>query len=687
MTRLTLVRADTRVTIASRGPQGATGAQGEPGIVGNLLTVQQATSDVTAAVEWGGTATRALSTEWAASGTNSVEVTATAPAAQFIQAFPQVSEGIVAGAVYTLSAQAIRGVGSRDVYTSMIWYDATGAHVGTTTEPAATINAASATLVRQTHLAPTAAAKALPVWYVTAGAASDTVYLDELGVWQGIDGEWSPPGYPIVGLQASTYAAGSVSTEAVADGAVTGAKLADGAVSGSKAAPIPEGLALVGAMARHAEDWQVGAAQQSLPGRLIRADDWISITSEYADDTLAQYLRLTGGSSNNAFVVYDTRILPTHTPSTVLPYSSGLGRQAHSVVDDTCPVKLTWTYIGGNHGYLAQKWTVAGHDKTAADVGSVWAHPSGQLTLVKVAGDVLYFLRGVVDLGGGAWGSVTYGMGAGTITHTSGATHTANIVAGTSSAVEQLYPTSRAASVTTNIVDGYDGALQTVVIDERYEVPDYKTLIEYGQANPGSTYADWVAAADLSFEVANRYTFAGPLCIVDTTLTVGTTIKVEYAGAIQSAGLTNPEAGGSVTFHCPGLADKSGTTYDVGFDVTTAPPALTWSSAEQTTPDLPPTRLTMVARWADGDVAHAFRFGYCDMGDSSDLDRLDNSAAQLWFINSNRKVYPSALAAATVTPGTTYRWRSFRQYLAPDDAGSIPLQPPPAARLIDGGTP
>jgi len=47
--------------------------------------------------------------------------------------------------------------------------------------------------------------------------------------------------------------------------------------------------------------------------------------------------------------------------------------------DDICPVNVNGTYLAGNHGYFCvDRVTVTEHDKTTADIGSVWADAKGQ---------------------------------------------------------------------------------------------------------------------------------------------------------------------------------------------------------------------------------------------------------------------------------------------------------------------
>jgi len=484
-------------------------------------------------------------------------------------------------------------------------------------------------------------------------------------------------------ITSAKIADGTVTGTDIAATTITSTNIADGAVTGQAAAPLATALSVVAAVSRDQTDLAAATAAVGTSGRLRRSGDSIAVQWDHGADTLVHYL----GLSSSLNGLFGFRVLTQYTghdPADAWPYPGSGGATVHACGDDVAPVSGYWCYVAGDHGYLTAQWTISGHGKTSADLGSQWSDGTHTLTLAHISGNTLQFMFPVQSYGSGAYGADYSTIAAGTLTHVSGATHTDSLTMAVPSTYGQLLPSVTAATVTTDLADNYDGALVPFTVTETYTVPSYTSLVSTAQGNVGDTLAQWLAAASAGFTVTNVFTIAGPLVQVQTTWTFTEATKVNYIGQIQAQPLTIP-SGGSLVYVVPGLADKTGTTYGTGYDVTSAPPSLTFSTAETTTPGLPPHRATMVAKDSSGNPTLGLRVGYSDIDDTSEASRTVNAAAQCFFIHSTRKVYPSLYANATITAGTVLQGTAYRWYMTPDDRGRI--DDGRRSINIDGGTP
>lgn len=484
-------------------------------------------------------------------------------------------------------------------------------------------------------------------------------------------------------VTSARIADGTVTGTDIAGDTITATNLADGAVSGQVASPLATALSVVASVSRDQTDLAAATAAVGTSGRLRRSGNTIAVQWDHGSDTLVHYLGL-DSSNNGAFSFKALTQYAGHNPAGAWPYPGSGGTTAHVCSDDIGSIMAYWCYIGGNHGYVTAKWTVSSHGKTAADLGSQWSDGTRTLTLASVSGNDLQFMYPVTSFGSGAYGSSAVTIAAGTITHVSGATHTGSITTIAPSTGGQLWPSVTGATVTTSLADNYDGAVVPFTVTETYTIPSYTSLVSTAQANIGGTLASWMAAASAGVTVANVYTVAGPLVRIQTTWTFVEATRIDYFGQIQAQPLSIP-SGGSLVYTIPGLEDKTGTTYGTGFDVTSAPPSVTFATSETATPKLPPHRVTMVAKDASGNPTLGLRVGYADIDDTSDASRAVNAATKCMWVYSSRKVYPSLYAGAIVPAGTVLRGTAYRWYLTPDAAGRV--DDGRRSTNIDGGTP
>lgn len=151
-------------------------------------------------------------------------------------------------------------------------------------------------------------------------------------------------------------------------------------------------------------------------------------------------------------------------------------------MDDIAPIYVRSMYIGGNHGDPGFIKCVCTHDKTAADIGSVWTDGTYQYTIVIVENG--YIVIGNVD-----GGKVVYRSGISSLTHVSGGTHTDSITV-TSQELFQLNPCGNQREHTITDENGlpievgkmYD----RIVVHEWYNILDAVYIISYLQTNVGN---------------------------------------------------------------------------------------------------------------------------------------------------------------------------------------------------------
>jgi hypothetical protein len=157
--------------------------------------------------------------------------------------------------------------------------------------------------------------------------------------------------------------------------------------------------------------------------------------------------------------------------------------------DDATPDHIYGTTLGANHGYTTGELAVAGHDKTTADVGSVWSTGGAQYTLVGIKDANTLILTRRTD---------NAAVPSGTFAYVSGGTHTAGFTS-TASVAGQWYPPAQDATMRV-LVDGQqvcvakNGALVSGSYSGSYYYRDTVQFIETYDVLPKSELVAWVEA-------------------------------------------------------------------------------------------------------------------------------------------------------------------------------------------------
>ena len=174
-------------------------------VVGNLLTANQASieTDTTGFVGLQNVASMSASSAAALYGSKSLAVTSTGSDDTKIQ----LSSGLytydmpaTAGQTYTFSAYVKSADTPRSALAVIVWRDAGGAGISTTTGTTVTTTASGWTRVLVTGVAPAGTVHAQPVITIVSSVANEVHYFDGFGFWEGAGGQWSLPGVPITDL-------------------------------------------------------------------------------------------------------------------------------------------------------------------------------------------------------------------------------------------------------------------------------------------------------------------------------------------------------------------------------------------------------------------------------------------------------------------------------------------------------
>ena len=173
--------------------------------VGNLLTANQASveTDTTGFVAFNNVASMSASTDAALYGSKSLKVTSTGSDDTKVQ----LSSGLytydvhaTAGQTYTFSVYVKSAATPRSALAVIVWRDAGGSGISTTTGTTVTTTASGWTRVLVTGVAPAGTVHVQPVITIVSSVANEVHYFDGFGFWEGAGGQWALPGTPITDL-------------------------------------------------------------------------------------------------------------------------------------------------------------------------------------------------------------------------------------------------------------------------------------------------------------------------------------------------------------------------------------------------------------------------------------------------------------------------------------------------------
>jgi hypothetical protein len=392
------------------------------------------------------------------------------------------------------------------------------------------------------------------------------------------------------------------------------------------------------------------------PLTLIKSGNNFTIQSSLDNGDSIQVNTVKNGSSNGSFNFNNTYIN---------------GNLIHQTTDDITPIR-TFTTVGANHGYTWNKITMISHGKTTADLGSRWTDGTNTYTLLDIVGnDLKLGMQYTTDVDGIS--TVTNVLPSTTLTHVSGAINTANIDV-TSKVSEQMYPSVNNISVR-YVLDGFeltqDGTYygDELQVQESYNVMDYKSIIDYAQANIGQSYKNDSISGVVKLSI--NYTFSkGCNCLISHSIKALKKVALGACGFLQSVALGL--SGHTLKRYMPNVLAKSGIDFKNIADMTSYSTTLQFSNGDLINPSKPPNRYSDWLFDGSNNKKYGFSMGYVtDKTNSKDADRLSQVNGYYWDMRSTKKSYPTAILNQTLNAGDYKTFLGYRSYLTPTVATNV----------------
>lgn len=367
------------------------------------------------------------------------------------------------------------------------------------------------------------------------------------------------------------------------------------------------------------------------------------------------------------------RLVPPEIPLTAA--TARAGTVFHHCVDESAPLKVNSTYIGGNHGAAAAlDLTVNGHGYGPGDTGREF-----------VAGTRRYYLLKVLDadrirvisenLSGGPVWKFDLASVKNEIIETASRRHLPVVKSG----IAQLSPGSRITSQK-YLLDGAelkDGVAMTGKVleaTESYEIiaPDAALAEILGGTGQSEPFA----------VVENTYRFSAPgVCTVKHKVRFNRETALEYIGAIQSQMLT-PAKNQRIEYYVPKTVpfEKYGHKFDfsVPQDLSGKLPGGIFFSEQEKNLDGTagkPDRFIQFISEKNGEETVrkiGFALGYSPLKGVTARERRDKMTGTAGWIWTSRKSYPVAIdakAGKMLPAGYELEIHACRIYFNPEASG------------------
>lgn len=280
----------------------------------------------------------------------------------------------------------------------------------------------------------------------------------------------------------------------------------------------------------------------------VDENDMYVRAKEYtADDDFVWHMRKVRLKDNRYFNLETMYTCPKVVPDELMTANLKVWKQAY---DDIGPSSFNGTYIAGNHGFnCVDRITVTGHDKTDADIGSIWTDYRGKtFVLVYIYdADSLGFIQfNDKMMSDGVMNYASPGVGT-VMTHQSGATNTGSVT------IEEVKATQAWKSwnhyTLRLFVDDveYDLAAGQMIAGDRIEfVTEYNVIyipamLTYLMENVGNNNSDSQNSDEITdhyAKIAIRYSFNknGSLSEYNSYY-INKELKIGYIGLVQSISL------------------------------------------------------------------------------------------------------------------------------------------------------
>lgn len=396
---------------------------------------------------------------------------------------------------------------------------------------------------------------------------------------------------------------------------------------------------------------------QLAPLHVARSGDVVTATSDLGGKPIAQEITLSMGRNgvlNFSRVTYNNALVAT-------------------LNDDVAPIRTQQGTVGANHGLaLMARWPAGSHDKTTADIGSIWTDGVSEFTIIDVDPTGKLFAGKAPAVVSGA-ATAPNSTPAGDLSHVSGATNTATIPRAGHAVTDQVAPWVQRKRQVVEL-DGVplaDGEARGHVLTmrESYEILDYGVIHTWVRANPGQRYTTTHHKAAVGVETEWRFSPGGKTRHHTALWEISPT-TLGNIGFMQAIALP-----GDVTRYLPGVGVVGGLNWDTGVDL-----SLLTSNLKVNAGDLLDGRPPTMAVDIRSDLGMAIALTPWE-GASESSTHLASTPANLFDLRSTKKMYPNIIGS--IPPG----WgritaTGIRAYLTPTEAEAIVADADPVSAWV-----
>lgn len=364
--------------------------------------------------------------------------------------------------------------------------------------------------------------------------------------------------------------------------------------------------------------------------------------------------------------------VPSKTVRSVFNFTRDLvdGLAIKAMSDDVAPYRAFDTTIGANHGYFMFLVAAAGHGKSQADIGSVYANGGTEWVIIDVvdAGSLCIARRtsnSSTVAPAGAYTHVYGGVNAGTITITAAGT------------LQQLYPPFVNRTIRC-LVDGVEvnekvAALtyqREVAFVESYDIIERQDVIAWYEANGASGGVQPTGTPAISVSISYVFDHDGHCTIYTDFLARKDGIPLSDIMFLQAQRMTTI-VDGPVEYYIPKALPVThhGVTYDYA-NIDSSD-----TSAWTTRLDFTPARCEPDGILCDRVVQltdrYGFAMGYLPVQSTGLAERrLQATAKALQISDSSGKIYLSAIDKGnfTLSAGAYFSTIGYRNILLRDPA-------------------
>lgn len=325
------------------------------------------------------------------------------------------------------------------------------------------------------------------------------------------------------------------------------------------------------------------------------------------------------------------------------------GVSIKSMSDDAAPYRALGTTIGANHGYYMFSAPAAGHAKTLADIGSVYANGGIEWVIISIIdANSLHIAR--------RSSNESTPAPAGTYTHVSGGANTGSITVTAPGAVVQLYPPFINRAIRC-LVDGVQITETTasltfareVAFVESYDIIERADLIAWYEANGASGAIQPTGTPAISVSISYVFDHEGGCTIYTDFLARKSGIALQDIMFLQAQRMTTV-IDGPVEYYIPKALPVThhGVVYDyanIDSSDTTA-----WTTRLDFTPARCEPTGILCDRVVQLTNSHGFAMGFLPLQSTSLETRRSNVTVKaLQLSNSSGKVYLSAIDKGGIT--------------------------------------